>query len=167
MFRFVVANLSSVEAIFELINSAYRGDTSRKGWTFEADLVGGLRVDHAELESIIKKPGEYFLLCFDEENLLGCAHVVEENQGLYFGMISVRPELQNKKIGSALLEEIEARALGQGHHYLRLMVLHPRLELISYYERKGFVLTGEGEDFPTQYPAKVQGLRLLEMKKTL
>jgi hypothetical protein len=35
------ADVSDVDGIVALVNSAYRGDSSREGWTTEADLLGG------------------------------------------------------------------------------------------------------------------------------
>lgn len=151
----------------ELINSSYRGDSARVGWTHESDLVGGLRTDAKELISMIGVPGESFLLAFSGDDLVGCVHLKDDGQGLYFGMLSVRPALQNARIGSALLNEIESRARREDKNFIRLSVIHLRRELIAYYERKGFRLTGRSESFPEKYPAKIPGLLLVEMKKTL
>ena len=158
---------SDTPALFSLINSAYRGDSARGGWTHEADLVDGLRVTIPELETIISTPDQYFLLVFSAKDLVGCVHLIFVADEVQINMLTIHPEWQNKKIGAGLFGEIERLARQDQKAFLRLSVIHTRKELISYYERKGFVLTGEKEEFPSQYPAKIQGLLLLEMKKTL
>ena len=161
------ADLNDVKILFTLLNSAYRGDSAREGWTYESDLVGGLRTTPEALREIIGKKNESFLLALSENKILGCAHIIDEGEELYFGMIAVKPNLQNQKIGSKILEEIDRIAIEDKKSAVRLVVIHPRKELIAYYERKGFRLTGQSEPFPTEYPAKIPGLHLLEMKKTL
>ncbi len=164
-FRYAIQ--SDTPALFSLINSAYRGDTARGGWTHEADLVDGLRITEEELGKIIDTRDESYLLAFSGDDILGCVHLRDENEDLYFGMLAIRPDWQNKKIGSALMQEIENIGRQKKKAAIRLVVIDVRKELISYYERKGFVLTGRSEEFPSQYPAKIPGLLLLEMKKTL
>lgn len=154
-------------ALFSLINSAYRGDSARSGWTNEADLVGGLRVTEEEIHSIISSPDQRFLLALSGDEIVGCVHLKFVTDELRINMLTIHPEKQNQKIGAQLFSEIERVAREVGKKYLWLAVIHVRKELISYYERKGFVLTGESEPFPPEYPAKIPGLLLLEMKKTL
>ncbi len=167
MINFRKALPSYASELEALINSAYRGDSARKGWTHEADLVDGLRVTIAELEEIIASSKQLYLLVYSEDVLSGCVHLTDSGDTLDVGMLTVRPDLQGKKIGSAIFMEIERLARKSGMKYIRLSVIHSRVELISYYERKGFILTGNLESFPEKYPAKITGLKLLEMKKTL
>jgi N-acetylglutamate synthase-like GNAT family acetyltransferase len=161
------AQLSDASQVEALINSAYRGDSARIGWTYESDLVDGARITLSELEAIISSSGEYYILVFSEEGLSGCVHLSESGEVLEIGMLTVRPDLQARKIGSSLFLEIERLAKVKGFKQLKLSVIHLRKELIAYYERKGFVLTGESGPFPEKYPAKLPGLMLLGMRKTL
>lgn len=161
------ARLEDVDVLFTLLNSSYRGDSAKKGWTYESDLVGGLRITHEELFDIISKNNEFFLLALSEDKVVGCVQITEEADELYFGLIAVEPALQNKSIGSKILAEIDLLARIKKKSHIRLVVIHTRDELIAYYERKGFRHTGESSEFPAEYPAKIPGLRLLEMKKTL
>src|SRR5580658_5462317 len=88
-----------------LVNSAYRGESSKKGWTTEADLLGGARISVDALSLIMDKPGSAILKYFDEENsILGCVHLQKEDSRLYLGMLSVKPELQAQGIGKRLLK---------------------------------------------------------------
>lgn len=150
-----------------LINSAYRGDSARQGWTHEAELVDGQRITIQELSEILASKNQYYIIALSREGLSGCVHLTESGEFMDIGMLTVRPDLQGQKIGAALFDEIERLARKGNFKALRLSVIHPRKELIAYYERKGFLLTGESEPFPEKYPAKIPGLRLLEMKKTL
>ena len=45
------ALLSDVPQLVSLVNSAYRGDESRAGWTTEAELLAGQRTDPESLGS--------------------------------------------------------------------------------------------------------------------
>lgn len=160
-FRYAIQ--SDTPALFSLINSAYRGDSARGGWTHEADLVGGLRTTMDELSETF---GSY-LLVLSGGVISGCVHLTEQKNCLFVGMLAISPEKQNQKLGSSLLSEIDRIARAKGKKFVKLSVIHVRAELISYYERKGFTLTGGSEEFPSQYPAKIPGLLLLEMQKTL
>ncbi len=151
-----------------LINSAYRGDGSKVGWTTEADLVSGLRIDVPEVENLISTDGNSFLMVTNEsDQALGTVHVLEEPESLYFGMLAVSPELQNSGLGKLLIREVETLARRLEKRSLRIKVIHLRLELISFYERLGFVKTGASETFPFEELSKVKDLRLLEMVKVL
>ena len=61
--------------LVQLINSAYRGDSSRAGWTTEADLLSGVRTDVAELSQIINTEGSVLLLCIRSGEIIGSVHV--------------------------------------------------------------------------------------------
>ena len=49
------ATIEDVKALNNLVNSAYRGESSKKGWTYEADLLGGIRITEEELTDTIQK----------------------------------------------------------------------------------------------------------------
>ncbi|MES2527796.1 MAG: GNAT family N-acetyltransferase [Bdellovibrionota bacterium] len=161
------ADINDVNFLFTFLNAAYRGDTARQGWTFESDLVGGLRITPEEIADSIEKAKESFLLAVSGNKIVGCVQLVDEGDELYFGMIAVDPKMQNQKIGAKILEEIDRIARSQKKVRVRLVVIHTRAELIAYYERRGFHSTGMSEAFPSEYPAKIPGLLLMEMKKTL
>jgi ribosomal protein S18 acetylase RimI-like enzyme len=158
---------ADAESLSAFINRAYRGDTARAGWTHEADLVAGMRTTTEDLLTTMNSPGEYFLLTYIGKKLAASMHVKDEGTGYFIGMLAVSPGLQSQKVGSTVLAEIEARAKKAGRTSIRFSVLHVRTELIAYYERLGFALTGDWEEFPERYIPKVPGLRLVEMKKTV
>jgi len=144
------AELRDTGAIVALVNSAYRGEYSRAGWTTEADLLDGQRTDAEEIAELIGRPQSVMLLCFANDRLIGCVHlerIAEDTP--YFGMFSVEPTLQGRGVGKRFLQEAErtARAMW-GVRKLRMTVISRRHELIAFYERRGFRRTGEREPFP-------------------
>jgi len=161
------AEAKDAKEIADLLNSAYRGEGSKVGWTTEADLVDGLRTTQEEVQTLISTPQNYFILMGDSR-ISACVFVKIENlQTLYFGMLAVRPELQAKGVGKELLKHIEAFARKKGLSRIRLSVINLRDELIAFYIRQGFCLTGNEEAFPLPDLVKVGGITLLEMEKKL
>src|SRR3954463_9335089 len=98
------ATTTDVSEIVNLVNSAYRGETSKQGWTTEADLLDGIRTDHEAILDLINKAGGLILLCRNEKGeLLGCVNLQKEDQQLYLGMLTVSPHLQGAGIGKEIL----------------------------------------------------------------
>lgn len=143
------ADISALEA---LINSAYRGDSSKKGWTTEADLLGGIRIDADGLKEIIEKENATLLKYEEDGELKAC--VLLENQGekLYLGMLTVSPTLQGGGIGRKLLEAADEHARNLGLKKVTMTVISVRKELIEWYERRGYKKTGETKPFPMDDP---------------
>ena len=143
------AALVDVEAIVALVESAYRGDTSRQGCTTEADLLDGRRTGADDVSDSITRPRSVILLAEQSRSLLACAHVAEENGAGYFGMFSVQPHLQGVGIGKRVL--LEAERLVRDHWGLpamRMTVIDIRNELIAFYQRRGYRPTGIFKPFP-------------------
>jgi ribosomal protein S18 acetylase RimI-like enzyme len=138
-----------VESIVALVESAYRGDGSRAGWTTEADLLDGRRTGADDVLASIARPRSQVLLAEREGRLLACAHVAVEDDAGYFGMFSVVPGLQRAGIGRQVLAEAE-RIVSQdyGQAVMRMTVIDVREELIAYYERRGYRRTGIKKPFP-------------------
>lgn len=146
---FRAALAGDVEAIVALVESAYRGDGSRAGWTTEADLLDGRRTGADDVLASIARPRSQVLLAEREGRLLACAHVAVEDDAGYFGMFSVVPGLQRAGIGRQVLAEAE-RIVRQdyGQAVMRMTVIDVREELIAYYERRGYRRTGIKKPFP-------------------
>lgn len=150
-FRF--ASESDAAAIADLVESGYRGERSRAGWTTEADLLDGQRIDVEGVLTVIRDPASCVLLGERVDNgeaeLVACAQLERARDYAYFGMFSVRPGLQNGGLGRALLNEAErvARADWQLAE-MRMSVIVQRAELIAWYSRRGYVRTGEYLPFP-------------------
>jgi ribosomal protein S18 acetylase RimI-like enzyme len=140
---------ADLDALVALVTSAYRGDASRVGWTTEADLLDGERIDREVLREDLLRPRSRVLLAEREGELLACAHVAElEGEG-YFGMFAVRPELQGGGLGKAVLAEAERIAREEwGLRKLRMTVIDVREELLAWYQRRGYRRTGITRPFP-------------------
>ena len=143
------ATLQDIPSLNMLINSAYRGETSKKGWTTEAHLLAGKRTTEEELEQIILDPKNTFLKYTENDQIIGSVLLVEKENQLYVGMLTVSPELQNSGIGKKMLAEAEIHAKTLGLSTLSMTVVSVRSELIAWYKRHGYVDTGEREPFPS------------------
>jgi ribosomal protein S18 acetylase RimI-like enzyme len=146
---FRAATEADIPALVRLVTSAYRGDASRAGWTTEADLLDGQRIDPDVLRHDLARPRSVILLAEREDLLLACAHVAEDGGAGYFGMFSVRPDLQGGGVGKAVLAEAER--IVREHWQLpvmRMTVIDIRDELIAFYARRGYLRTGILKPFP-------------------
>lgn len=139
-----------------LVHRAYRGDTARRGWTHEADLLDGNRIDVATIEGLLTHPAEAILLAQqdDRPGPVGCVQVSDRGGGLaYLGMLSVEPDLQGGGLGRALVAAAERIARDRfGATRMEMTVIVQREELIAWYERLGYGRTGERRPFPATDP---------------
>jgi ribosomal protein S18 acetylase RimI-like enzyme len=143
------ATATDVPALVELVTSAYRGDASRAGWTTEADLLDGNRIDPDVLRQDIARPRSRIVLAEREGTLLACAHIAEAGGAGYFGMFAVRPGLQGGGLGKALLAECERIVREEWRlPAMRMTVIDVRDALIAFYQRRGYRRTGEFKPFP-------------------
>ncbi|MGN6314059.1 MAG: GNAT family N-acetyltransferase [Rhodanobacteraceae bacterium] len=144
------ANSADVEAVVALTESAYRGEVSRTGWTTEADFLDGQRTDAADVSALVAREDARIVLAERDGKLLASCLVERQPGGDgYFGMFSVRPNLQNGGIGRALLAEAERIAREEWHcRQMRMSVIDIRESLIAWYERRGYRRTGEYKPFP-------------------
>lgn len=152
---FRAATAADIPAVIALVTSAYRGEVSRQGWTTEADLLEGDRIDPEVLAADIARRRSLVLLAEErtdklaEKRLLACAHVAAENGAGYFGMFSVRPDCQGTGLGKQVLAEAERVARERWElPVMRMTVIDVRDELIAFYERRGYRRTGRYLPFP-------------------
>lgn len=137
------ATTTDLSALVTLINSAYRGDSSKQGWTTEADLIGGLRTDAEELQQIFDAPNEVILKYTNEtDQIIGCVRLKKNEGKIYLGMLTVSPALQAKGIGKQLLQAAEVYAHQENAGAIYMTVISVRTELIAWYERHGYRKTG-------------------------
>ena len=146
-FRF--AGEADVDAIVALVEGSYRGETSRAGWTTEADLLDGMRIDAQRVREDLERHGSLVLLGERDGQMLACANVCAEDDAGYFGMFSVVPGLQGGGIGKQMLAEAERIAREDWKlPVMRMTVIDVREELIAFYERRGYCRTGIHKPFP-------------------
>lgn len=139
------ATAVDIPALHRLIESAYRGEASRAGWTTEADLLAGQRTDPDDLADILADPEQSMLTAWRGAELVGCVLIADRGQGTgYFGMLSVSPTLQGGGLGGRLVEAAHAALVGRfGARRVRISVFPQRQSLIGWYERLGYRKTGE------------------------
>lgn len=137
-----------ISALNTLINSAYRGEFSKKGWTTEAHLLEGRRTTEAELVEIIQDTTNTILKYSDNGKIIGCVLLKAKKNELYLGMLTVSPDLQNSGIGKKLLQQAAVFASELNIPKIKMTVISVREELISWYKRNGYVDTGAREPFP-------------------
>jgi ribosomal protein S18 acetylase RimI-like enzyme len=155
-----LARPADLPLLHPVIERAYRGDAARQGWTFESDLLTGQRTDLATLSAILDSPADRLLVAERDGALIGCVQVTDNQvkgkgatdgatHGAYLGLLCVDPSLQAAGLGRALLAAAEALAAQTfGARQIEMTVIDQRAELIAYYERRGYVRTGETRPFP-------------------
>jgi ribosomal protein S18 acetylase RimI-like enzyme len=145
---------ADIPALHALIESAYRGESSRAGWTTEADLLDGQRTDPDDLADILADPKQVLLTAWRGGELVGCILIADRGEGTgYFGMLSIRPTLQGGGLGRRLVEAAHAAMADRfGARRVRISVLPQRETLIAWYQRLGYRLTGDTLPFPYGNP---------------
>lgn len=143
------AEQADVAAIVALVESAYRGDSSRAGWTTEADLLDGQRTDPEAVAAHVADPASVVLLAERDGELLACCHLERHDDYAYFGMFAVRPTAQGGGLGKTVIAAAEHFAADEwGVPELHMTVISVREELIAWYERRGYTRTGQTSPFP-------------------
>jgi ribosomal protein S18 acetylase RimI-like enzyme len=144
-----LADDADIPAISNLLNSAYRGESSRQGWTTEADLIAGeQRADEAMVKEVLDMPGSVIMVYQEEQNeVTGCVNLQQHDDRMYLGMFSVSPKLQGGGIGKVLLQASEDYSKQVGSRSIYMSVISLRTELINWYIRHGYKDTGERRPF--------------------
>lgn len=161
---------ADIVRVVALVNSAYRGESSKKGWTTEADLLDGLRTNEQTLSVQLQQPGATMLVAKNESgSIVGCVYLQKQEQQLYLGMLTVAPDIQARGIGKQLLLAAEIHARTTNCHSIIMTVIDIRYELIDWYLRKGYQSTGIIKPFPvnTEFGTPKQPLRFTVLKKTM
>jgi GNAT superfamily N-acetyltransferase len=173
MITFRRAVAEDAEALVPFVNGGYRGESSKKGWTTEADILGGQRTDPEKMREMIGgKEARVELAHAEDGTLIGCVYLKNEPDGsCYLGMLTVDPARQAGGIGKIIMAHSDALARAWGCRRMRMTVISVRRELIEFYERRGYVRTGAAEPFPENDPTfglpKVAGLIFVELSKAL
>ena len=146
---FRAATSADIDTVVALVESAYRGEGSKQGWTTEADMLDGRRTGPDDVIACIERPRSLILLAERDGLLLACAHIAEEDGAGYFGMFSVQPNLQGGGIGKQVIDEAERIVRDDWRlPAMRMTVIDIRDELIAFYQRRGYRRTGITKPFP-------------------
>jgi ribosomal protein S18 acetylase RimI-like enzyme len=164
------ATIADIPQINQLVNNAYRGEESKKGWTSEADLIDGIRINEEMLQEYFGNPAVTILKYLDENGqIVGAVYLENKTPKLYLGMLSVSPTQQGGGVGKALLQEAEVIAGQLGCNSIIISVIRSRKELVNWYERRGYVFTGETQPFHDdgKHGVPKQFIELIVMEKIL
>ena len=132
-------------------SAARRGDEARAGWTFESDLLTDARTDIEELQAILASPTDRLLVAIDDKGMpIGCVQITKREEGIaYLGLLCIDPDRQAAGLGRQLIaaaEDIAVRLFGATR--MEMTVIDRRVELIAYYQRRGYILGAERRPFP-------------------
>jgi len=165
------ADLTDIPELVALINSAYRGDGSKQGWTTEAELLkGSQRIDVESIQKNMEIPKAVFLKCLNEEGqIIGTVYLEQKDKKIYLGMLSVSPGLQGRGTGKQLLAAADQYAKDLDCPILYMTVISVREELITWYERHGYAKTGEKIPFRPEekFGIPTQPLEFAVLEKTI
>ncbi|WP_406207325.1 GNAT family N-acetyltransferase [Streptomyces sp. NBC_01017] len=140
---------ADVDALVALIESAYRGDASRAGWTNEADILEGRRTDQESVLAVIKSSDSRLLTVERDGQLVACCQLEHRDDHAYFGMFAVSPALQGAGLGKVIIAEAERQARATwGVTEMHMTVISVRNDLIAWYERRGYRRTGRMTPYP-------------------
>ncbi len=164
------ATRSDVPALVALVNAAYQGEPGAASWTSEASIIFGPRILAPAIEERIASADGVILVLEDSTGsppspIVGCVHVERRGDAGYIGLLSVRPRAQSARVGTRLLQAAEAyvqKSLALA--FSIVWVVNAREELAAWYERAGYVRTGETHPFPPA-EARVSGLVFVVFRK--
>lgn len=156
------ATIDDISELVLLVNSAYRGESSKKGWTTEALILNGIRIDEKEMADIFANTESIIFKYKENKTILGCVLLVKKQNKVYLGMLCVNPELQNSGIGKKILHFAENFAHDNGLNRIVMTVISERKELISWYNRHGYLDLGEREAFPASHQKDIISGKSLE-----
>ncbi|NKB38592.1 MAG: GNAT family N-acetyltransferase [Gammaproteobacteria bacterium] len=140
------ASQEHVDSICDLVNLSYRGEN---GWTRETGFVSGDRIRPGEVQDYLSNPKAHFLVGIDNDELISCVCIEENEDSAYIGLLAVHPGLQGTGIGKEILAQAESYASATfGAEKYVMVVVSQRKELVEYYERRGYIRTGNIQEYP-------------------
>jgi ribosomal protein S18 acetylase RimI-like enzyme len=143
--QIILAKEQHIGEIVHLLNKAYRGESSKAGWTTEAELIEGeTRADDAMVAETMRKAQSAFLIYQSPNSeIQGCINLQVSEAGVYVGMFAVDPYSQGAGIGRKLMIAAEAFAREHKQSRLYMTVISLRNDLINWYKRLGYSDNGK------------------------
>ena len=165
------AERADIPALISLLNSAYRGEASKEGWTTEANLLkGNQRMDRETLTEHMGRPDALILkYSGTENNIQGCVFLQKKKSSMYLGMLAVSPDQQANGIGKKLLAAADEHARLMNCDTIHMTVISAREELIAWYLRHGYRATGESMPFTPEekFGIPMQPLEFIVLERKL
>ncbi len=166
-----IATIHDIPSLVQLINSAYRGEESKKGWTTEAFLINGeTRIDeNSLLEIIIQDDADIVIYKNNDAVIEGSVYLHKKESKLYLGMFAVNPNVQSSGIGKKLLQAAEHYAREKKCTTIFMTVISVRAELIAWYERYGYINTEVKSPFPSddRFGTATMPLEFITLEKNI
>ncbi len=174
---FRYARQADAPYLVELIERAYRGPETAGSWASEAHLLKGPRTSLSEVSALIAREDSRFLIADLDGRVAACCLL----QGLerlpntttnaaYFGMFALDPSAQGAGLGKLVIAEAE-RCIQElwGANEMVMTVINLRTELIGWYQRRGYHLSGAVLPFPFSETSgeTTRDFHLVEMRKRL
>lgn len=141
---------SDIPVIVDLVNAAFRGKGEHQSWNIE-HFIDGPRIDAAAVRDDVEEEIVDLLIHRDPDDgrLTGTVRLEPAGGGTWhLGMLSVAPDLQDRRLGRRIMDAAEALVRARGGRRVRLSVVNARDALIGWYERRGYRRTGETMPFP-------------------
>jgi GNAT superfamily N-acetyltransferase len=92
-------------------------------------------------EELEKEKENMLIAAFEDEDMLGCCMLVEENPStVRLRQMAVLNDLQGKGIGRALMGFAENLARDRGY---KTISMHARKNTIGFYEKMGYSVSGD------------------------
>lgn len=177
--KFRLAEMKDLSDLYHLINRAYRAELARS-WTNETQIVSGDRITTEQLSQILQKQNQaeqnsQLLIAELNDQLsyevMGCVGLQYTKNNAEIGTFCIAPELQNYGYGKQVLNAAELYAIKNKPdlNTYSMWVLNNRIELIEYYERRGYVQTGVTAEYPFDENVghPLTELHLIEMIKNV
>jgi N-acetylglutamate synthase-like GNAT family acetyltransferase len=140
-------------AVSELVNDCYR---------VERFFVDGDRTNADEIAQMMTTG--VFLVLEDARGLAAAVYLERRDAALYFGMLSVRADMQGLGLGTRLVRIAEAMAEAMGASEVTLKIVNLREELGRWYRSLGY---RDGTTTPYTHRTVKQPCHFVEMWKPL
>ncbi len=163
------ATPADLPALHALVERAYRGSDGAPGWTHEGHLFDGQRTDVDALAAMIAEPGQMILVHDGDDGPRACVLIAANGNGFaYLGLLCVDPRLQAGGIGRWMIAAAEAEAVARlGARVMEMTVIDARRDLIAWYQRRGYVPSGETRPLPPDVGTSREPLALVVLTKVL
>lgn len=140
------AMMGDLHVLSDMINDCYRQPAYGRDWTSEAQWLEGDRIQPLQLQQLMFQD-QWLLVAEQQQSVVGCCLLQPQQASL--GMLTVKRGWQGRGIGRQLVHQAEQLAFQQWElTLLSLWVLSPRADLIQYYQRLGYALTDDYQDYP-------------------
>jgi GNAT superfamily N-acetyltransferase len=178
---FRYARRADAPALTALVERAYRGVDTAGQWSSEAHLLTGPRTSIPEITGLIDREDSRFLIAERDSVIIGCcllqglarsqeSHGASGNNAAYFGMFAIEPGTHGGGVGKTVIAEAERRVRDLWDcNQMVMTVINLRTELIEWYQRRGYRLTGATLPFPFSETSgeTTRDFHLVEMRKDL